>query len=296
MRKKEPVKPLVGILCLGLVILAVAVAILLDSRSPNPILGIFRPAATDPTDPTDPTGWPVWVDPTTQPTQPEATGPEEEQVQPPQDLPPTVEIPTPTDPETGVPEGLSFPCQIPEYGLVLHKLAPYKGMFVEDGSNAEVASVAMLLVENVSQFPVEYTSICVAYGEQSLQFNISALPAGASLVVQEKEGKQLPEGAALSANAMVIQRAAMELSQDQIRVTDNGDNTITVENLTGETIPTVRVFYKYYMEQEDLYVGGIAFTVRITRLGAGAKVTVQPSHYNSQTSKIVMVLTYATEV
>jgi len=116
------------------------------------------------------------------------------------------------------------------------------------------------------------------------------------LVVQEKTGKPVPEGNASAATALVVQRAQMEMSEGRIRVTDNGDNTLTVQNLTDETIPTVRVFYKYYMEEEGIFVGGISFTVRITRLSVGASITVQPSHYTSKTSRVVMVLTYDTEV
>ena len=88
----------------------------------------------------------------------------------------------------------------------------------------------------------------------------------------------------------------MEMSESKVQVVDNGDNTLTVKNLTNEIIPTVRIFYKYYMEDEKLFVGGIAFTVRISRLGAGASVMIQPSHYTSQTSRVVMVLTYDSEV
>ena len=47
---------------------------------------------------------------------------------------------------------------------------------------------------------------------------------------------------------------------------------------------------------ENMFVGGIAFTVRVTRLAAGGSVTVQPSHYTSTTSRVVMVLTYDSEV
>jgi hypothetical protein len=86
------------------------------------------------------------------------------------------------------------------------------------------------------------------------------------------------------------------MSQNQVQVIDNGDNTLTIQNLTNKTIPTVRIFYKYYMKQEGVYVGGIAFTVRVTRLGPGASITIQPSHYTSQTSRVVMVLTYDSEV
>ena len=86
------------------------------------------------------------------------------------------------------------------------------------------------------------------------------------------------------------------MSESQVRVTENGNNTLSIRNLTNKSIPTVRVFYKYYMKEEGVFVGGIAFTVRLTRLGAGATVTVQPAHYNSQTCRVVMVLTYDTEV
>ena len=47
---------------------------------------------------------------------------------------------------------------------------------------------------------------------------------------------------------------------------------------------------------EEIFVGGIAFTVRLTNLAGGESVTVQPSHYTSQSSRVVMVLTYDTEV
>lgn len=279
MIKRNPAKWLIGILCVVVLLFAVAVAVILDSRSPDPILGIFQ---TDP---------PETTVETTEPTQPA-----EEQLTPPEELPPTVVIPTEKDPEAGEIAGVSFPCQVPEYGLVIEKLAPYNGMFVENGSNVNVENVAMLMVENNGDFPVEYTQISIAFGEQTLLFDISALPVGERVVVQESSGKAIPEGTATEASALVVQRAKMEMSEGKVRVTDNGDNTLTIENLTDKTIPTVRVFYKYYMEQEDIFVGGISFTVRITRLGAGKSITVQPSHYTSQTGKVVMVLTYDSEV
>ena len=69
-----------------------------------------------------------------------------------------------------------------------------------------------------------------------------------------------------------------------------------IKNLTNKEIPTVRVFYKYYMKDERIFVGGISFTVRLTRLGAGETITIQPSHFTSSTSRVVMVSTYNSEV
>ena len=232
----------------------------------------------------------------TQPTEGDKETQPQETMPLPEELPPTVTIPPETDPESGEQVGIQFPCQVPGYDLVVEKLAPYSGMFVEDGSNANVSDVAMIMVKNQGDYPIEYTQITVEYADQTLSFYISALPVGGRMVVQEKEGKKVPNGEALSATAMVVRRADMEMSEGVISVTDNGDNTLTVENLTDKTIPTVRVFYKYYMEDEDIYVGGIAFTLRLTRLPPHAKRTVQPSHFTSAYSRVVMVLTYDEEV
>lgn len=289
MNEKNRLKILVGVLCVVLLILAAVVALMLDSRSPDPIFGMFQTEpTTDTQDPTETTGGSSQG--------PENPDPTEEQLPPPEEQPPAVVIPPEKDPQTGEEIGISFPCQIPGYDLTIEKMAPYNGMFVEDGSNANSQNVAMLLVKNNSDFPVEYTQIRVVCDQEELLFDISALPAGAQLVVQEKTGKTILESNANSASALVVQRANMEMSESKVQIIDNGDNTLTVTNLTAETIPTVRVFYKYYMEDEKLFVGGIAFTVRISRLGAGASVTIQPSHYTSQTSRVVMVLTYDSEV
>ena len=281
MNEKTGLKPIIGILCIVLVLLVALVAILLDREAPKPVSGTIQTEATDETQPAG--------------EQQDPTEDTEDGTEPSQDLPASVIVPPEKDPETGE-MGISFPCQIPGYGLTIEKLAAYSGMFVEDGSNANTSNVAMLLVKNDGDFPVEYTQIRVMWEQEELLFDISALPVGEKLVVQEKTGKALAEGKAASASALVVQRADMEMSEGKVKVTDNGDNTLTIENLTDETIPTVRVFYKYYMEEEDLLVGGIAFTVRVTRLGAGASTTIQPSHYTSQTSRVVMVLTYDSEV
>ena len=291
MNEKNRFKILIGVLCVVLLALVAVVALLLDSQSPDPVLGIFETepptSLEEPQDPTEPTG---------EVQETEIPEPTEEQPTLPEEQPPSVVITPEKDPQTGEEIGISFPCPIPGYDMTIEKMEPYNGIFVEDGSNANIENVAMLLVKNNGDFPVEYTQIRVMCGQEELLFHISALPAGEQLVVQEINGKTISGSKATSASALVVQRANMEMSESKVQVTDNGDNTLTVKNLTNETIPTIRVFYKYYMENEALFVGGIAFTVRISSLGAGASVTIQPSHYTSQTSRVVMVLTYDSEV
>ena len=45
-----------------------------------------------------------------------------------------------------------------------------------------------------------------------------------------------------------LELPSMDMSEGKVLVRDNGDNSLTIENLTDKTIPTVRVFYKYFSE------------------------------------------------
>ena len=211
---------------------------------------------------------------------------EEEIVPPSEDVSSKVDIPVANETI-----GLQFPCEVPGHNLRIEKLAPYTGIFVEDGTNQQVTGVAMIMVQNTGDDVVEYAEITVEYANKTLCFQITALPAGERMVVQEKTGSGVPEGAAGAASALVVHRTQMKIASE-ISVSDNGDNSLIVKNMTNETIPTVRIFYKYYMENENMFVGGIAFTVRITSLGSDSSMVVYPSHYNSQTSRVVMATIY----
>lgn len=243
-----------------------------------------QPVASQPTEP-KPTE-PAVTEP--KPTEPTPTVPQQT-TPPPEDLPPSVVIP-PEDEE----KGLSFPCQVPGYDLVIEKLAPYSGLYVEDGTNAQCTDVAMILVRNNGSEAVEYAQIVVQFESTQLQFRISALPGGESAVVQEFTAATIPEEKALEASVLVVQRSEMSFAPE-VSVKDNGDNSITIENLTDKEIPSLRIFYKYYMEDEGLYVGGIAFTAKITLLPAGGKMVIRPSHFISQTGRVVMTQVYDTE-
>ena len=85
-----------------------------------------------------------------------------------------------------------------------------------------------------------------------------------------------------------------EMSEDKVRVEETGEGSLRITNLTDEEIPCVRIFYKFYMEEEQTYVGGITYTAKVTGLSAGGSQTVTPSHYSSGNSLVMMVRTYDT--
>ena len=202
-----------------------------------------------------------------------------------------VALPTLRDPDTGSPV-IAFPCRVNPYGLVIEKIGNYTGKYVEDGSNTTVNGVAMILVRNESGHDIQYATLSMKYDDVTLLFEISALPAGGTAVVQEKARRGVPDGDPRACDALVVQQAQPGFTAEQVSVTENEDGSLTVTNLTDETIPALRVFYKYYLEEEQIYVGGIAFASKVTQLRPHSSATIRPTHYEKGSSRIVMVAAY----
>ena len=192
----------------------------------------------------------------------------------------------------GEAQGISFPYAIGDTGLTLKKLGSYDGIYIEDGSDTQVSNVCVILLENTRDTVAEYAKVSLTLEGRTLTFEASAIPPKATVVVQESQKAAWSEGTCYSCTADVARLDAFQLSQDQVKVEDNGDGSLTVTNLTDQEIPAVRLFYKFYMPEEDVYVGGIAYTAKITELAGKASVTVTPSHYVSGSAKVLMVRTY----
>lgn len=246
------------------------------------------PETTQPT--TAPTTPPTTVPPTTAPTTPPTKPPAPP---PPPPTKPPVVIPTPTEPEKVV---LILPYVVPGSSLVIQKVAPYEGAYLEDGTDAVVSNVAMALLYNAGSEAVEYSKITMKYDDKTLQFEASAIPAGGVVVAQALDRSSCATGDLLECTADVATLPTLDKAEDKIKIEDNGNNSLTVTNLTDKDIVTVRIFYKYYMEDTHAYVGGITYTAKISNLKANESIVITPSHYASGASKVMMVRTYDEDV
>ena len=190
--------------------------------------------------------------------------------------------------------GISLPYSIAGSSLVIRGIASYDGIYLEDGSDSEISGVTAIVLQNTGDTAVEYASVSISRDGTALQFDASAVPAGGTVVVQEKNRTSFQEGNYSDCTATVAEISGFEMSEDQVKVEESGNQSLTVTNLTDQTIPAVRIFYKFYMEEEDAYVGGITYTAKITDLAAGGTQTVTPSHYMEGSSRVMMVRTYDT--
>lgn len=279
--KNPTIKILIGVVAILLVV-AVAIAALWPDSSGTTAIGKLwnPPSTTAARQPNGTTARPASTTTTTTVALPTST---------PQGGNATV--PTVQDPDTGK-AVIEFPCRVDPYGLVIQRLAPYTGKYVEDGSNTTANGVAMILVRNESGHPIQFASLAMKFEDTTLLFEISALPAGGSAVVQEKMRRGIPAGDPMTCEAQVIQQAEQGFAAEQVSVTENEDGSLTVTNLTDATIPAVRVFYKYYLTDEQIYVGGIAFTAKVSQLRPHSSYTIRPTHYEKGASRIVMVAAY----
>ena len=252
---------------------------------------------TPPTVPTEQTTVPTEPVETTVPTEPtETTVPPTEATRPTE--PPVTEPPQETEPPVTEPsqetERLTFPYRIPGTDLLLTKVSPYDGVFLEDGQDAQISGVCAIVVQNAGNRDLEYAEVTLVQGERTLYFRISGLTAGSGVLAMEYDGNAYEPGDYDSCTAAVSMVDTFELSPELVQVTEAENGGLTVTNISGEDIPCVRIFYKFYMNDVDVYVGGITYTAKLVDLKAGASQHIQPSHYLVGMSKIIMIKTYDT--
>ena len=189
-------------------------------------------------------------------------------------------------------KNITFPYAIPGTELVIQKIESFDGIFLEDGTDEAVSNVTTMLLENKGYMDVEYAEISIKCDDKKLEFEVSVLPGGSSMIVQEKNKAQYKKGTYQECRADAAEAGRLEMSERQIKVTQEENDSLEVTNLTDEMIPMVRIFYKYYMEEENVYVGGITYTAKIDDLEKGSTQVVTPKHYIDGDSRIVMVRTY----
>ncbi len=175
-----------------------------------------------------------------------------------------------------------------DYNIEIRTLAAgYDGAFLEDGSDDEVKNVLALLFKNNSGKDIQYAEYAFSVDGKPISFKVSDLPAGQQCVVLEASRHQRSTSEVLELISRVVAPVDMLPGSDKVLPVINDDNTITIMNLTQENLPVVRVFYKYFYEDENTFVGGITYTASAKDVPAGGSVTIAPSHFEANASLIM---------
>lgn len=82
-------------------------------------------------------------------------------------------------------------------------------------------------VENTGSSSVEYAEICIIQGGCELRFKLSALPAGATGVIQEAS-RLAPATSEIESCTADVATTEMGMAESQVQVADNGSNGLPV--------------------------------------------------------------------
>ena len=81
-----------------------------------------------------------------------------------------------------------------------------------------------------------------------------------------------------------------DMSQREVRIEEEGLGSLKVTNLTEEPMHCVRVFYKQYDAQRDVYIGAMTYSAVINGLRPGETKMLVPYGYVSGYAKVVAVV------
>ena len=185
---------------------------------------------------------------------------------------------------------ISFPYVIESANIVVEQISPYSGYFIEDGSDESVSNIAAIVVTN-NGGDLDFVGIGISQDDRNLAFSASQIPAGATVIIQEQSRASYTNGNYYSCTATTTESEGFSNATDTITVSDNGNNSFDVTNIGEETISEVKVYFKSYLPEEDVYVGGITYSATLTDIEPQTAVTVDSSHYDSQYSTIIEVVT-----
>ena len=178
-------------------------------------------------------------------------------------------------------------------GVVIRSVTKYSGTFVEDGTDRDVEDIIQLRVENTSEEDIQFLRIKAEEGEYTAYFDITTLPAGSAVDVQESSAMEYSnwiEECTYSIENLAYFREDRSLYPDMFTVTAQ-DGWISVENHSSQDIASdIYVYFKNM--DDDVFSGGITYRVKFSGgIPAGETAEEQSIHYLSDKSKI-MYLTY----
>lgn len=176
-------------------------------------------------------------------------------------------------------------------GLNVLRYGKYIGVYMEDGSDEFVENVMMIVVENTSEYAIQYAKITVSGPAGDAVFTLTTLLPGESAVVLEANRKSYNDqdvyNLATLDNLAVFQESPSTLEdQLQIQPLAGGFN---ITNISGQDISgEIAVYFKD--EADGMYYGGITYVCRIQGgLKAGETKQIMSANFTEDGSRVVFV-------
>ena len=172
--------------------------------------------------------------------------------------------------------------------IIAENVSPYKGAYLEYGDVENVSDVYAMKFTNTGDQTISEAQIVFSDGTQELSFCLEMLPAGQSVIVAEQNQLAVTtEELNFVDSAITYLEAGLERS-GCVKVSDNKDGTVKVENVTEEMLPLVRVFFRP-ADKNGNPIGGFCKSLLVDGIEAGAAVEMAVEGWD-KTCVVVTVL------
>ena len=181
-----------------------------------------------------------------------------------------------------------LPYEIPNTGLLLEHFVSYEGDFTESDSGAFVTDAAAIIVENQGSHMILSAKIEMEIGDQIYTFEGTYIPAKSRIMLLEKNCKTYPTEPILRIGGRTQLVESLDVSQNLlVQAEDMG--RITLTNISDQSYTQLLIYHKGYIEEHNIYLGGITYTMPISSLQPGQSETVFPEHFACGYSKVLYI-------
>ena len=172
--------------------------------------------------------------------------------------------------------------------ITAENVSPYEGAYLEYGDVEQVSGLHAMKFTNTGDQTIQDAQLVFSDGTQELTFRFEMLPAGQSVIVAELSQLSAASEELNYVDGVVTYLEGVVENKDCVKVTDNKDGTVKVENVTDEMLPLVRVFFRP-TDSNGNPIGGPCKSIMVDGIEAGASVTVEAEGWE-ETCVVVAIL------
>lgn len=180
---------------------------------------------------------------------------------------------------------ISLPYMPESWGLVVEELVCYDGAYIEDGTHAQVENVAGVILNNAGERGISFVVLAVEQGSRTIYFTATWLPPGQRVMVLAMERAAFDPQPITGCRVLGIRWDDFESAPVAVQV--HPDAGLEVTNLTARRQEGVCLRFKLYMEDIDLFIGGITQCVQIAPLSPGETCLLFPEDFVPEQSQLV---------
>ena len=185
----------------------------------------------------------------------------------------------------------ALPERVPGTCLRIQALMQYEGPYWEDGTGEHVSNVAALMLYNPSGSGISYGQVFLTLKGQEYVFEFTYLPAGGRLLVPEKNRLPYVRDKVTDCRCGQMVTGDFGVENTGVSLIRDGMSGIILENQTDRDSENIQLFYKLYLRDEDVYVGGTTYQMSVGSLPAGGRQKITPAHFVWDYSAVVDIRT-----